>query len=161
LTTLVFIQRPKGEELAALFNAVGWGENSAASLESSVAAYPCTICARAEAGELVGYLSAFSDQVMSTMIGELVVHPHWRHQGIAKAMLAVLRSNIPTLLSTSRRSVSRRTSSLLSATKYPRLNSQSCSSVPVPCSYGQVFFQELGASPVKLNHLLEVRSSCL
>jgi GNAT superfamily N-acetyltransferase len=93
--TFARIQRPKAQELSALFTAVGWGEHSEAVLEKSISAYPCTVCARTLNGELVGYLSAFSDKVMSTVLGELLVNTDWRRQGVAKSMLAVLERQYP------------------------------------------------------------------
>jgi len=95
LTTSVLVQRPDPEELAGLFNAVGWGPNDPSVLGRSVAAYPFTACARTESGTLVGYLSAFSDGVMSTLLGELVVHPQWRRQGVARSLLAALEHSYP------------------------------------------------------------------
>ena len=93
--TFARIQRPKAQELAELFVAAGWGTHAQAVLEKSIAAYPCTVCARSLQGELVGYLSAFTDKVMSTMRGELLVHPDWRHQGVATSMLSVLERQYP------------------------------------------------------------------
>lgn len=95
VTTSVFVQPPGPEELASLFNAVGWGQNDPSVVGQSIAAYPFTACARTEAGQLVGYLSAFSDGVMSTLLGELVVHPAWRRQGVARSLLAALERGYP------------------------------------------------------------------
>jgi GNAT superfamily N-acetyltransferase len=95
LTTAVLVERPDPEELAELLNAVGWGKNEPSVVGRSIAAYPFTACARTESGSLVGNLSAFSDGVMSTLLGELVVHPDWRRQGIAKSLLAELEHRYP------------------------------------------------------------------
>lgn len=76
------------EELRALFVEVGWGEHAAEQLKSSIDAYPFVAHARTEAGGLVGYVSAFSDGVFSTMLGELIVHPEHQRQGIAAELLA-------------------------------------------------------------------------
>ena len=95
MNTAVLVQRPDPEELSELFNAVGWGQNNPSIVGQSIAAYPFTACARTEHGDLVGYLSAFSDGVMSTLLGELVVHPEWRRQGVAKSLLAALEHSYP------------------------------------------------------------------
>ena len=91
----VQIERPRAEELVQLFVAVGWEAARVDDLATSVSAYPCTICARSAEGELVGYLSAFSDEVMSTMLGELVVSPRWRRRGVGASMLAALEQRYP------------------------------------------------------------------
>ena len=95
MPTFVTLQRPQSEELVNLFSTVGWGENTAALVGKSIAAYPCTVCARTDSGELIGYLSAFSDEVMSTLLGELIVHPQWRRQGLARSMLSALERRYP------------------------------------------------------------------
>jgi GNAT superfamily N-acetyltransferase len=92
---IVNIQRPQASELASLLDCVGWGSNPVEAIARSIAAYPCTISAKTEEGALVGYLSAFSDEVISTMLGELVVHPAYRRRGVASAMLAVLEQRYP------------------------------------------------------------------
>jgi GNAT superfamily N-acetyltransferase len=92
---LVELQRPEASELASLLDCVGWGSNPVEVIARSIAAYPCTICAKTQEGALGGYLSAFSDEVISTMLGELVVHPAYRRRGVASAMLAVLEQRYP------------------------------------------------------------------
>ena len=44
-------------------------------------------CARDEHRQLVGYVSAFSDGALSTMLGELGVHPNHRRRGVASMLL--------------------------------------------------------------------------
>ncbi|MDO5087135.1 MAG: GNAT family N-acetyltransferase [Comamonadaceae bacterium] len=88
----------QGHELAALLTAVGWGEHGPAEMARAIRAWPATVHARVpETGALVGYLSAFSDSVSSTWLGELVVHPDFQRQGIATRMLRCLESHWPGL----------------------------------------------------------------
>ncbi|WP_076593688.1 GNAT family N-acetyltransferase [Herminiimonas arsenitoxidans] len=75
-------------ELAALLTSVGWGDDyQETMLMRSIRAYPFVAQARDADGLLLGYVSAFSDGVFSTMLGELVVHPATRGQGIGRALL--------------------------------------------------------------------------
>ena len=83
------------EELRALFVEVGWGQHAAEQLERSIQAYPFVAHARTGAGALVGYVSAFSDGVLSTMLGELVVHPGHQRQGVAAELLARVEARFP------------------------------------------------------------------
>jgi GNAT superfamily N-acetyltransferase len=83
------------EELGALFLAVGWGPQVASRLRRSMDAYPFVIHARTTEGLLVGFLSAFSDEVTSTMLGELVVHPAHRRHGVAAELLRRLEARFP------------------------------------------------------------------
>lgn len=79
------------QELAALFEAVGWGkEHDAAPLQRAMRAWPLLVHARDAQGRLIGYLSAFSDGAFNTLLGELVVHPDARGAGVGRAMLAVV-----------------------------------------------------------------------
>ncbi len=82
-------------ELAGLLGAVGWGTHSLEDLAQSVSAYPCVVHARSELGELVGYLSAFSNGVLTTMFGELLVHPQHRRRGIASHMMGLVKARYP------------------------------------------------------------------
>ncbi|MCF6337982.1 MAG: GNAT family N-acetyltransferase [Gammaproteobacteria bacterium] len=76
------------KELTALRNSVNWFRHSScADIERSIEAYPFTAQARNSAGKLIGYLSAFSDDVFTTMIGELLVHPDYQRRGIGTALL--------------------------------------------------------------------------
>lgn len=83
------------EELNALFSEIGWGQHSDEKLQQSVDAYPFVAHARTNTGLLVGYISAFSDEVFSTMLGELVVHPKYQRQGIAANLLARVEARFP------------------------------------------------------------------
>ncbi len=91
MNVLIHTAKPSGIELCALFDAVGWVGNDPLTLEASIAAYPCTLTARAADGTLIGYLSAFSDNVLTTMIGELVVHAQYQRIGVGSALLRYLR----------------------------------------------------------------------
>jgi ribosomal protein S18 acetylase RimI-like enzyme len=82
-------------ELNALFLEIGWGQHSAEQLQRSVDAYPFVAHARTDTGMLVGYVSAFSDEVFSTMLGELAVHPKYQRQGIAAKLLARVEARFP------------------------------------------------------------------
>ena len=86
---------PEPAELAQLLDLVGWGINPVEVVARSVAAYPCTLCVRTEEGKLVGYLSAFSDEVMSTLLGELIVHPHFRRRRVATSLIRALEHRYP------------------------------------------------------------------
>ena len=83
------------EELNALFLDVGWGRHATARLQLSIDAYPFVAHARTGAGTLVGYVSAFSDGVFSTMLGELVVHPAHRRHGVDAELLARVEARFP------------------------------------------------------------------
>ena len=87
--------RPSGEELAALFSKVGWGCPSHDLLRRSIDAYTATVCARAPGDELVGYVSVFSDGVLTTMFGEVLVHPDWRGRGVGRSLLAEVERLFP------------------------------------------------------------------
>lgn len=75
-------------EFGQLMHAVGWGNGYTDDLvQRSLAAYPFIAHARLNNGDLIGYVSAFSDCAFSTMLGELVVHPHWQRHGVGRALL--------------------------------------------------------------------------
>jgi GNAT superfamily N-acetyltransferase len=79
------------QELAALFTAAGWGKDyDSETLQRAMRAWPMLVHARDSQGGLIGYLSAFSDGAFNTLLGELVVHPDARGQGIGRGMLAVV-----------------------------------------------------------------------
>ena len=83
------------EELDALFTEIGWGKNSIDHLQKSINAYPFISHARTGNGVLVGYVSAFSDEVFSTMLGELIVHPKHQKQGIATELISRVEARFP------------------------------------------------------------------
>ena len=72
-------------EFASLMASVGWGAEGDYDPElvrQSIEHYPFVAHARTEDDALVDYVSAFSDGVFSTFIGELVVHPEFQRQGV-------------------------------------------------------------------------------
>jgi GNAT superfamily N-acetyltransferase len=86
------------DEYAELMAAVHWGEASdytAVSVTAALQAYHFVGHVRDEAGMLVGYLCAFSDGVFATFIGELVVHPSARGNGVGAALLEAVESGWP------------------------------------------------------------------
>lgn len=83
-------ERIDAVELIDLMVAVGWGSKldyEPADVQRSSAAYPFTCHARALKGGLVGYVSAFSDGLFSTFIGEILVHPVAQNTGIGAELL--------------------------------------------------------------------------
>lgn len=88
-------ERPSAHELANLLEAVGWGVNALDALQTSIATYTETVCARDVDGVLVGYVSVFSDGVFTTMFGEVVVHPEHQHQGIGRDMFQAIEKRFP------------------------------------------------------------------
>ncbi|MGV8894555.1 MAG: GNAT family N-acetyltransferase [Burkholderiaceae bacterium] len=91
----VSLQRPEPEELCALLLALGWGEHSASELRTSICAFTATVCARDEANNLIGYASVFSDRCLTTMLGELLVHPSYQRRGIGKSIMELIEASFP------------------------------------------------------------------
>ena len=85
------------KELSALRRSVGCDNkaHSCADIERSIEAYPFTALARNAAGDLVGYVSAFSDEVHSTLISELLVHPDYQRRGVGAALLKKVELHYP------------------------------------------------------------------
>ncbi|MDM0021626.1 GNAT family N-acetyltransferase [Variovorax saccharolyticus] len=84
------------QEFAELMESVGWGGGyDEESFERSYRAYPLVVHARADDGVLLGYVSAFSDGVFSTMLGELVVRPTAQGSGIGRALLKAVEAEFP------------------------------------------------------------------
>lgn len=76
------------QEFSSLMACVGWGGDYTEELvQRSMTAYPFIAHARNPQGQLLGYVSAFSDYAFSTMLGELVVRPDAQGQGIGRALL--------------------------------------------------------------------------
>ncbi len=81
-------------EYARLMESVTWGSGySGESIRRSLAAYPFVAHARSGKGELVGFVSAFSDGAFSTLLGELVVRPDSQRKGIGRALLQAVERN--------------------------------------------------------------------
>lgn len=87
------------EEYCRLMEATGWGSNyDLEAVARSISAYPFVAYARDPAGDIVGYISAFSDRAFSTMLGELVVVPKVQGNGIGRALLNAVEEefrNVP------------------------------------------------------------------
>ncbi len=76
------------KELTALRCSVNLAQQASCTrVEQAIDAYPFTAQARNAADELIGYVSAFSDEVFVTMVGELLVHPDYQRRGIGTALL--------------------------------------------------------------------------
>lgn len=85
------------DELFELYVAAGWDAGTPARLERSVASYTAVVTARSAEGALVGYASVFSDGAYTTFIGEILVHPDHRRQGIARAMVEHVAEAFPSI----------------------------------------------------------------
>lgn len=87
------------KELYALRHSMNRGDNKhiCADSDSTIDAYLFTVLARNPAGKLVGYVSAFSDELHSTLINELLVHPDYQHRGVGGALLKEVELRYPGL----------------------------------------------------------------
>lgn len=86
------------QEIAELLRLVGWGdEYEEGSIQRSIRAYPFVALARNTQGMLLGYLTAFSDGVFSTTVGEIVVHPEAQGVGIGRALLSEVETKFPSV----------------------------------------------------------------
>lgn len=84
-------RNPSPADLAALLGAVGWGEAGAyetETLQRAIAGASFVAYATDAQGQMVGYLSALSDGVLTAFIDTLIVHPSVQRQGIGKALMA-------------------------------------------------------------------------
>jgi GNAT superfamily N-acetyltransferase len=83
-------------DFSALMHAVGWGSDyPEEKVSRSIDAYSFVAHARSISGELLGYVSAFSDGAFTTMLGELVVHPDAQRSGIGRALLQAVQQEFP------------------------------------------------------------------
>jgi GNAT superfamily N-acetyltransferase len=83
-------------DFSALMNAVDWGSDyPEEKVRRSIESYPFVAHARSMTGELLGYVSAFSDGSFTTMLGELVVHPSAQRLGIGRALLHAVQQEFP------------------------------------------------------------------
>lgn len=91
----VTFELPQPAEVVSLFDSVGWGGNLIEHIERSLAAYPCIISVRTSDDLLIAYASVFSDTIMTTMLGEFVVHPDYQRRGVGTLMLEALEKRYP------------------------------------------------------------------
>lgn len=84
-------------EITALRHAInGAGKrHTDADIEHGIEAYPFTATARNQNGKLIGYVSAFSDELLTTLIGELLVHPNYDHRSIGAALVERVEQRYP------------------------------------------------------------------
>lgn len=85
-------------EFARLMGAAGYGREGDYDkdvIERSLAAYPFVAYAQNDQGQLLGYVSAFSDGAFSTFIGELVVRPDAEDAGIGPELLRRVERRYP------------------------------------------------------------------
>jgi len=95
MTYTFAVELPSAQEVHELFLAVGWVAERVQTIRKSLSAYPCKICARNAEGALVGYCSVFSDEVMTTMLGELIVHPQHRRAGVGAGLVRSVETRHP------------------------------------------------------------------
>ena len=80
-------------EFINLMQAVVFGDKSdytETTVSESLSAYPFIAYARNNTGELIGYVSAFSDHAFSTFIGELAVHPSFQRRGVGHKLISAV-----------------------------------------------------------------------
>jgi GNAT superfamily N-acetyltransferase len=82
-------------EFSDLMQSVGWSGYDEQSFLRASSAYPLVVHARNTEGQLIGYLTAFSDGAFSTILGELVVHPDAQRASVGKALLSVVETTFP------------------------------------------------------------------
>ena len=95
-----------GAELNELFSTNGWQVGDSNVLGYSVKNSWHWITARNESGNLVGFVQAISEGIRHVYILKLIVHPDFRHQGIATSimnnLMEIIHDNkmLPTLVAT-------------------------------------------------------------
>lgn len=98
MNTVITIEKPDVEELWELFDAVCLGPGlfppekilhmPLRSREKEFIAISNSMCVTARVNkELVGFLRVITDKVYSFLITNVVVHPDFRHNGIASKMI--------------------------------------------------------------------------
>lgn len=83
------------DELAELMESVGWGSKhdyDSDEIKKSIDSYTFVAHIRDSDGQLVAYMSSFSDSAFSTFIGELVVHPTYQGKGLGKELLNIVEN---------------------------------------------------------------------
>ena len=76
-----------GAELNELFSTNSWQVDDSDVLDCSVKNSWHWITARNASGKLVGFVQAISDGMRHVYILKLIVHPDFRHQGIATSIM--------------------------------------------------------------------------
>jgi ribosomal protein S18 acetylase RimI-like enzyme len=93
-------------ELNELFSTNHWEVTDTALLENSVRNSWYWLTARTEADKLIGFVQAISDGIRHVYILKLIVHPDYRHNGVATRIMKTLmktitdRKMLPTLVAT-------------------------------------------------------------
>jgi N-acetylglutamate synthase-like GNAT family acetyltransferase len=83
---------PEKEEFFALFETTGWNAKygfTVNDLAKAINSSYFIVCAYNDA-QLVGTGRIISDGVYQTLIGDMIVHPDFQHQGIGSEILAAL-----------------------------------------------------------------------
>lgn len=85
------------EELLALLDACNATPCSRdpERLELAIENSPYVVHARGSDGELVAYLSAFSDSACAVFVAQFVVHPDWRLRGLGTHLMHKLEAHYP------------------------------------------------------------------
>ena len=81
-------ERPRLDELVALYDSVGWTVYTADPGSLATAVENSTFIATARAdGHLVGLLRALSDDVSIVYVQDVLVHPEHQRRGVARRLL--------------------------------------------------------------------------
>ncbi len=86
------------DEYLELMAAVRWGESAATDVADVAAALEAPHFVghvRDELGQLVGFVSAFSDGVFATFVNELAVHPGAQGAGLGSQLLNAVEAAYP------------------------------------------------------------------
>lgn len=84
---------PTPEELHALYASVGWTSYTKdfGALEKAVKNSSFVVCARSEAGALVGLARAVSDDVSICYLQDILIDPATQRSGVGRALLEAVK----------------------------------------------------------------------